>query len=141
MPSNTDIDQLFAQYPKAAQAHINTLKNLIFTVAKENQLGKVTKSIKWGEASFCCKGGTPIRLAWKDNHPESISVYFNCQTSIAKVVRIIFGERLEVIGNREIRLTLKQKLPKEEIKFCVDLALRYHTIKHLPMLGMTTQSN
>ena len=140
MSVSPEIKALFKQYPKAAQEKLYDLRDFIFTVAKNRDLGEVTETIKWGEASYNCKGGTPIRIDWKDKHPENVSLYFNCQTLIAETIRTVVGNRLNVVGNREIRFNIKQQLPAKDICFCIDLALRYHSIKHLPLLGIEVSS-
>lgn len=140
MIPTAEIQAIFEQYPKTAQKKLYQLRDIILSVADQKQLGKVTEAVKWGEASYSCSGGTPVRIDWKHKHPENISMYFNCQTSIAEAVRAVFGSHLNVVGNREIRFHLKQTLPKKAISFCIDLCLRYHSIKHLPLLGVNSTS-
>jgi len=136
-----EVANLFSSYPKVAQDKLYAIRELIFAVAKEQNLGKISESLKWGEASYTCAKGSPIRIDWKAKQAQSISIYVNCKTSLIETIsaRIRLasttGERLHLIGSREIRFPLNETLPQEEIKFCLSLALRYHRIKHLPSLG------
>lgn len=47
----------------------------------------------------------------------------------------LYGDTLHIVGNREIVLSIKDDLPLITLKSCISMALRYHTIKHLALLG------
>ena len=46
------------------------------------------------------------------------------------------GTTFKFDGNRAIVFDKSDKLPSTELKHCISLALTYHSVKHLPMLGV-----
>ena len=40
------------------------------------------------------------------------------------------------MDNRAIVFDETDELPVDELKYCILLALRYHRVKHLPLLGV-----
>ncbi len=130
-----DIEEKVKAYPPLAHKAFRTIRSLIYQVADEESLGKVTESIKWGEPSYSTKKGSPIRIDWKPKDPSQISLYVNCNTCLLETYREVFGNVLECKGKREIVLPLGQGIPAKELKVCISMALRYHDLKHLPLLG------
>lgn len=129
----------FDSYPVLAREMLLQLKVLILEVAAENKIGPVEESLKWGEPSFSVKGGSPVRIDWKEKYPDKCFVYFQCQTSLVETFKEIYGQVFEYEGKRAIVLELSEKdfqeLPVLELKHCVALSLAYHKLKHLPLLG------
>jgi|GEM_PF-5588344 len=50
-------------------------------------------------------------------------------------IRALMGDRLDCVGNREIKLPLEQALPQDDLQLCLTMAMTYKKIKHLPLLG------
>lgn len=136
---NIDIADKFNSYPEPAKSHLMFLRGLIFQLAKEENLGEVTESLKWGEPSFQTKKGSAIRMDWKAKSPNTVSLYFNCQSRLIETFKEIYPDRFEFVGKREMIFQLsqleKEGVPMSELKDCLSMALRYHDIKHLPLLG------
>ncbi len=134
------IKEKFETYPVAAKDQLLKVRDAIFEVAAEESLGKVTESLKWNEPSYQSKHGSAIRMDWKDKFPSTISIYFNCQTTLIDTFREVYRDTFTFVGNREIVFDISEDLPLEELpilelKACISMALRYHQIKHLPLLG------
>lgn len=129
------VEQKLASFPDAVKARVEQIKALIFSVAKEQQLGPVVESIKWGELSYTTKTGSPIRMDWKQASQQQISVYFNCNTILVETFREIYGDSLTLVGKRELVLCLAQPLPEVQLRACFAMALNYHKLKTLPLLG------
>lgn len=129
MESNIEI------YPENAKLYLHQLRQWIFELTEQHNLGSVDEAVKWGEASFAVKTGSPIRMDWKAKAPEQVSLFFNCQTKLVDTFRELYGEQFTLMGNREIVLPLNQPLPEEIIKHCLLLALTYKRVKNLPLLG------
>ena len=129
------VDETFSSYPDRPRQRLLRLRALIEAIAQDESLGPVESSLKWGEASFSVKGGSPLRLDWKARTPESCYVYFHCQTKLVDTFRELYAGRLLFEGNRAIRLPLDQPLPEDILRHCFTLAMTYHGIKHLPLLG------
>jgi hypothetical protein len=121
--------------PEIAKLFLLSIRELMHAIAKEENLGTVTESLKWGEPSFQTKKGSPVRMDWKPKSPATISVYFNCKTRLIETFKEVYPDAFEYVGNREIKIPLSEPLPEAELKACLSMALRYHSIKHLPLLG------
>ncbi len=125
----------FDTYPNRVSKKLHSIRSLIFEVAKQHQLGEVSETLKWGEPSYSVAGGSPIRMDWKQRSPNSVSLYFNCNTTLVETFREIYADRLQLIGKRELRLAIDEPIPTAALCHCIELALRYHKIKSLPLLG------
>lgn len=108
---------------------------LILSIAAENELGDVEETLKWGEASYLVKGGTTIRIDWKSKDSDSIKVYFHCQTRLIETFKELYKTEFEFEGNRAIVIPLDTDIDAVPLDHCIDLALKYHRVKHLPLLG------
>ena len=125
----------FELYPEAISDQLLLIRDLIFEVAEEDDVGEVTETLKWGEPSYLVSGGSTVRFDWKPRHPNQFSVYFNCKTTLIETFREIYGELFAYNGNREIVFNMVEPVPRNELKHCISLALQYHKVKHLPLLG------
>ncbi len=74
-------------------------------------------------------------MDWKDRTPDRYAIYFNCNTSLVGTFRELYGDLFRFEGNRAIVFGAADPLPVNELKHCVALALTYHRVKHLPLLG------
>lgn len=125
----------FNSYPAQAQQQLHALRQLILTIAAEHALGHVEESIKWGEASFLVQGGSAIRVDWKAKDPEFVKLFFHCQTRLVATFREIYPAELRYEGNRAVLIPLTANIQQLPLAHCILLALRYHQLKHLPLLG------
>jgi hypothetical protein len=50
--------------------------------------------------------------------------------------RELYGDTFSFEGSRAIVFNTNDKIPIEELKHCIFLALTYHNRKYLPMLGV-----
>ncbi len=126
----------FDEYPDNARVRLEELRNLVFQVASELELGEVVETLKWGEPSYSVKTGSPLRMDWKLKSPNSYYLFFNCQTKLIDTFRELYSDELVFQGNRAIVLSLSKPLPETVIKSCLELALTYHQRKNLPLLGV-----
>jgi hypothetical protein len=131
-----DIRAKFSSYPLEAQKQLEEVRRLILTVAEENALGAVEESLKWGQASYLVKGGSSIRIDWKPKDPDVIKVYFHCQTSLVETFREIYRQEFDYEGNRAIVLPLTAEVHSGPLKHCLQLALKYHSLKQLSLRGV-----
>lgn len=130
------VTQLLVSYPNNAKHKLLELRKLIIEVASENDsIKKLVETTKWGEPSYIAKTGSTIRMDWKPKTPDLYYLYFICSTELVGTFKVIFGDELTFDGNRAIVLQLCDPIPKEPIKRCLSLALNYHKIKHLHLLG------
>lgn len=129
------ITNKISSYPENVKKALYTICDLIDEIAEEESLGKVEETLKWGEPSFLVKGGSTIRVDWKQKTPKHYYIFFNCRTILVETFRELYGNMLQFEGNRAIVLKLDQPLPRDIIKHCITLALKYKSLKDLILLG------
>lgn len=130
-----EVQQQFERYPETIQSELMALRSLILDMADELKLGAVSESLKWSEPSYQVKDGSPVRMGWKEKTPQQFYLFFHCQTQLVDTFRQLYADELEFEGNRAMVFTLGQPMPEPQIKHCLQLALTYHRVKHLPLLG------
>ena len=129
------VQQKFSTYPADVSVLLNSLRDLIFNVAKQDGISDITETLKWGEPSYVSKIGSTIRIDWKGKYPDQYCIYFNCKTSLIESFKEIYGDTFTYDGNRAIVFKLNQVVPYRELAHCISMSLRYKKIKHLPLLG------
>lgn len=134
---NPKVEEVFNNYPEHVRPKMMHLRQLILDTASESEIvNKLDETLSWSEPSYKTKTGSTVRIDWKPKQPDQYAMYFTCTTSLVDTFRKLYGSKLQFKGNRAIVFDLSEKLPETEIKHCISLALTYHKIKHLPMLGV-----
>ena len=64
-------------------------------------------------------------------------MYFKCTSKLVPTFKTVFGDRFKYENNRAILFHLNDEISNRELKKCIELALRYHSVKNLPLLGVT----
>lgn len=132
---NPEVILKFNGYPKTIAAKLNYLRELILETANESAIGELEETLKWGEPSYLAKKGSTIRMDWKAKTPNQYAMYFKCTSKLVETFREVYGNQFKYEKNRAIVFELEDEVPKEELKECIRLALQYHSLKHLPLLG------
>lgn len=134
---NPAVNKVFQAVPEPAREKLCYLRSLILQTASDlDGIGTVEETLKWGQPSYLVKGGSTVRLGWKPGAPDQYAIYFHCKTKLVETYREAYGDLFEFEGNRAIVFNVEAKLPTRALKHCIALALTYHQIKHLPMLGI-----
>jgi hypothetical protein len=131
-----DVESTFERYPSTISTHLIHLRQLIFDTALELGLDDIEETLKWGEPSYRSKNSSPLRIAWRVSKPNQYAMFFNCKTSLIETFKEIYRDALTFEGNRAITFIDGDNIPTGAIKHCIKLALTYHKIKHLPLLGI-----
>ena len=135
--SNPDVDILFKNYPAQVKNQMYALRELVLETASEIEgLNILEETLKWGEPSYITKIGSTLRMDWKAKTPYQYALYFKCTSRLVETFKIHFKNTFTFEGKRAIVFKLDDKIPKEELKYCIKAALTYHKVKHLPTLGM-----
>ena len=133
---NQDVAEIVESYPDDVRRKLLHLRQLILEAALEDpQTGSLEETLKWGEPSYLAKGGSTVRIGWKESRPERCAVYFNCNTKLVDTFRELYSDLLNFEGNRAIVFDQTDTVPEDALKHCIALSLRYHKLKHLPLLG------
>jgi hypothetical protein len=121
-------------YPEAAQKKFHEIRHAIYTIAQSKpKIGPITETLKWGEPAYLTefsKSGSTIQIDWKQNEPDLIGIYLNSQTSMVETMRLNHPGAFSYRGNRCIQSRLDVQLPMPALKFCLYMALTYHSSKN-----------
>jgi len=133
---DADVSAVFASYNKKDRQMLEQLRSLVLVaVANIGPELKLEESLKWGQPAYRVPGGSPIRLGWSKKEPQGCAIFFHCQTSLVETFRTLFGDRLTYEGSRAIVFPADEEIPEAVVNQCITLALTYHKVKHLPLLG------
>lgn len=127
------VKQKFDSYPETIRGKLEHVRTLILDAGSD--IGSVEESLKWGEPSYSVEGGSAVRIDWKSKHPDSFAVYFNCQTKLVDTFKELYGDVFTFQDNRAIVFDVNDEIQADQLKHCVELAFRYHSLKNLPLLG------
>jgi len=137
--SDSRVEKVYHSYPEYVQPSMLALRDLIYTTHKKLVSdGELTECLKWGEPSYVSKNGSPVRIHWKENDSDCYRMFFHCQTSLVETFRELYPSAFIFEGNRAIRFQFGAEIDLAKLEHCVQLALVYHLVKHLPQLGVKT---
>lgn len=126
---NSNVKKKFDSYPDHVRPKLHFLRELILDEAdKDESIGILEETLKWGEPSYLTvvsKSGTTVRIDWKPKMPNQYAIYVNCKTTLIDTFRSLFPE-LNYEGNRAVVFNINQKIPENEIRLFINMALRYH---------------
>lgn len=132
-----DVAEKFNLYPQTIRKKLMALRQLIFdTAADIEDLHELEETLKWGEPSYITKHGSTIRIDWKKSKPHQYAMYFHCKTKLVDTFKEHYGNEFKFESNRAIVFYENDAIPVEALKHCIFLSLKYHQLKHLPMLGV-----
>lgn len=134
--SHQEVKDKFNTYPEPAKSSLVKLRDLVINAASEIEgLDKLEETLKWGEPSYLTKNGSTIRMDWKEKKPEQIAIFFKCTSKLVPTFKTVYKDTFKFEGNRAIIFHLNEQVPEKELKHCISMALTYHKIKNLPLLG------
>jgi hypothetical protein len=130
-------DHAFAQ---AIMAHgppvrriLSEIRQLVLDTAKATPgVGRIEEAMRWNQHSFLTPesgSGSTIRIDGIRNDPSKCAIYFHCQSGLIGEFKELYGARLTFEGKRAIILDASQRLPIEELRHCIALALTLHARK------------
>lgn len=133
---NPEVADVFDSYPEHARQKLLYLRQLVLETADETEdLNDIVETLSWGEPSYKTESGSTVRIDWKESQPDQFAMYFTCTTSLVETFEELYGDTFRFEGNRAIIFDCSDDIPEIELKHCISLALTYHRVKHLPMLG------
>ncbi len=135
--TNPKVELVFNKYPAPVRKKLLDLRRLIIESAEEaTEITNLEETLKWGEPSYLVKKGSTIRINRKKNDPNTYAMYFQCTSKLVATFRVVYHKVFTFEGNRAIVFQMDEKLPEIELKNCITAALKYHSVKQFPMLGL-----
>lgn len=131
---NPKVAEVFNNYPKGYQEKLRQLRQLIIDTAQEIGIDKLEETLKWGQPSYLAKKGSTVRLGWKKSN-DHYAIYFKCTSKLVPTFKEIHGDIFKYEKNRAIEFEVTDEVPAAALKQCIVMALRYHEVKNLPLLG------
>lgn len=133
---NPDVADVFDAYPARAREKLLNLRRLVLeTAAETDGVDDVEETLSWGEPAYKTESGSTVRIDWKADRPDRYAMYFTCTTSLVETFEEVHGDLFQYEGNRALVFDFSEDLPEDELKHCISLALTYHRVKDLPLLG------
>ncbi len=134
--SDPKVKAVFDNYPASLYKKMFRLRELVIKTASEIEgLEVLEETLKWGEPSYLTKYGSTVRIDWKAKNPAQFAIYFKCTSLLVPTFKQLYKNTFTFEGDRAIVFSLDDSLPEKEIMHCISLALTYHKVKHLPLLG------
>ncbi|WP_347373889.1 DUF1801 domain-containing protein [Aequorivita sp. Q41] len=131
------VESVFNSYPDTVKKQMRYLRKLVIDTASEiAMLEKMEETLKWGEPSYVTKHGSTLRMDWKEKTPNQYALYFKCTSKLVPSFKKLFKDKFNFEKDRAIVFELNDEVPEAELKQCITMALTYHKVKKLPLLGM-----
>jgi hypothetical protein len=135
--TNPEVESVFSNYPGLVRKKILNLRRLVIEAVNEiEEITNLEETLKWGEPSYLVKNGSTIRIDWKKKEPDQYAVYFKCTSKLVPTFKMVYKDIFKYEGNRAIVFKINDEIPEAELKNCITVALTYHKVKQLPMLGL-----
>lgn len=136
LTSNPKVKEVFNNYPETVKKQLLHLRALVLNTTSEiDGLEKLEETLKWGEPSYLTKYGSTVRMDWKEKNPDQIAIYFKCTSKLVETFKTVYKDKFNYESKRAIVFKLNDEIPETELKHCISMALTYHKVKHLPLLG------
>jgi len=133
---NPQVELKFQSYPNEILPKMNHLRALIFETASEDDtIEEIEETLKWGEPSYLVKKGSTIRIDWKSKTPHQYAIYFKCTSKLVSTFQEIYGDIFSYEKTRAIIFNINDEIPEKELRECIQMALKYHSLKNKPLLG------
>ncbi|MEM7654913.1 MAG: hypothetical protein AAF399_02195 [Bacteroidota bacterium] len=84
---------------------------------------------------YLVKKGSTLRMDWKPAKPDQYALYFKCTSLLVSTFQELYPDTFRYEKTRAIIFDLEEVVPEAELRHCISLALTYHRVKHLPLLG------
>lgn len=135
--TSPEFENKLANYPGTVRDNLQFLRKLVLEIALEEEgIVELEETLKWGEPSFVTKGGSTLRMDWKEKTPDQYQMYFKCTSRLVETFKLMFGDTFKYQKNRAIVFQLDQKIPIEALKKCIKATLLYHKVKNDITLGI-----
>lgn len=130
------VAEVIKHYPPKPRKVFRQVRQLVVEAAKESVgLDNTEETLKWGEPSYLGKNGSTVRMKWTEKQPDQFFLFFNCNSIMVETIKELYQDEFTYDGNRAISFSLDERMPDAALKHCIAMALDYHKLKKLPLLG------
>nr|UXE45105.1 hypothetical protein Hi04_10k_c4321_00004 [uncultured bacterium] len=127
--SNGDVAAIFKAYPAAVRTKLMALRALVFDTARKTPgVGPLTETLKWGQPSYLTEesgSGSTVRID-RLKSDNGCAVYFHCRSGLVEQFRGLYPDTFRYAGKRAILFDIRDRLPVQELRHCIALALTHH---------------
>jgi len=131
---NKKVAAVFASYPQKMRTRLRMIRRLIYEVAKTTPgVGPLEETLKWNSPSYLTSffwWGTTIRIDRLQKEAAVYSINVQCQTNLVQPFRKTYGDFFIYDKNRGVLLDVNTRVPVEELRHFIYLALTYHLRKN-----------
>ena len=118
----------YAAFPPDALAMCMTLRDLIFSVARDNpEVGEIEETLKWGQPSYLTsqtKAGSTLRIGMAKQ--GGAALFAHCATDIISTYASTFPGTDLIEGNRAVIFTSPDSIVPERLRLLIYHGLTYH---------------
>jgi len=127
------VAQAFATYSPAQREKLLLLRQLILQTAEQTTgVGHIDEAVRWQQPSYLTGetgSGSTIRIDAIRGSSQNYAMYFNCNTTLVDDFKQLYSKVFRFEGNRALIFNVADKLPRDELRHCISLALTYHLRK------------
>ena len=128
--ADPEVAAVFEGYAPAIRGRLLRLRELIFAAAGDLPgIGGLVETLKWGQPAYLTgkpKTGSTIRIDAFGGRDESYAMFFHCQSRLVESFRALYPQTFTFEGKRALVFGLRDKIPADELRHCISLALTYH---------------
>jgi hypothetical protein len=128
-----EIEAAFDIFPADVRGQLLMVRDLIGQAAKNsNKVGELVETLKWGQPSYLPRKpriGSTVRIGTLKTSPDTVALFFHCQTRLVETFRHLYPDTFIFQGNRAMLVRPDGPVPEDEIRHCASLALTYHLWK------------
>ncbi len=125
--------KVIARHSPAVQTSLIALRALVLATAKTTPgVGDIEVGLRWGQQSFLTHktgSGSTIRIGIERNEPETVAMFFHCQSGLIDTFRELYGDKLAYEGKRALLFPAGKRIPAKMLAHCIGLALTHHLRK------------
>lgn len=121
--------ELIASWPAPAQHATWACRTLFHEIARENDLGRLSESLKWGQPAWRPerpRTGSTLRLNWSPAAVDHLAFYVDCKTDLAARMQHLYPALPFNDGRRHIAISLAGPLPEKAIAHLAVMTFAYH---------------
>lgn len=123
-----EVQVVLSTWPDTAQRHLLAIRDILFDVAAQSDVGALDESLKWGQPAWrprAPRTGSTLRFGWSAQNPAALMAFVNCRTDLAGQMSTRFPNAYDNDGRRSLAFDLATPLPDPAIRTLAHLTFTY----------------